>query len=165
MVVTQWQERKAVGDAHEQRVASALAAQGWTVERCGQSTYPPVIRQALACTTSALRWFPDLIAARAGEIVTIDTKDCMPSNSSGRYAVADQAVHAGLQFIAANRPTPQSYVFGDLRVLTRSRSSTTPATPNAVTTAPTAWSAPARRTPSTPSSAAVCRCARRADRP
>ncbi|MGV9420008.1 hypothetical protein ACWDO6_21225 [Streptomyces sp. NPDC003674] len=118
MVVTQWQERKAVGDAHEQRVAAALAAQGWTVERCGQGTYPPAIRQALASTTSALRWFPDLIAARAGEVITIDAKDCMPSNSSGRYAVADEAVHAGLQFIAANRPTPLYYVFGDLRVLT-----------------------------------------------
>jgi hypothetical protein len=57
-VVTPWQERKAVGDAHEQRVAAALAAQGWTVERCGQGTYPPAIRQALACTTSALRWVP-----------------------------------------------------------------------------------------------------------
>lgn len=97
VVVTRWQERKAVGDAHEQRVASALTAQGWTVERCGQGTYPPAIQQALACTTSALRWFPDLITARAGEVVTIDAKDCMPSNSSGRYAVADEAVHAGIR--------------------------------------------------------------------
>ncbi|MFE5795562.1 hypothetical protein ACFQ8C_23710 [Streptomyces sp. NPDC056503] len=117
-MVTQWQQRKAVGDAHEQRVAAALASQGWTVERCGQGTYPPAIQQALARTTSALRWFPDLIAARAGEVVTIDAKDSMPSSTSGRYAVADEAVHAGLQFIAANRPTPLYYVFGDLRVLT-----------------------------------------------
>ncbi|MBX9427657.1 hypothetical protein [Streptomyces lateritius] len=117
-MVTHWQKRKAVGDAHEQRVAAALAAQGWTVERCGQGTYQPAIQQALAQTTSALRWFPDLIAARAGEVVTIDAKDCMPSSTSGRYAVSDEAIHAGLQFIAANRPTPLYYVFGDLRVLT-----------------------------------------------
>ncbi|MFC9891568.1 hypothetical protein [Streptomyces pilosus] len=165
MVVTQWQERKAVGDAHEQRVASALAAQGWTVERCGQSGYPPVIRQALACTISALRWFPDLIAARAGEIVTIGAKDCMPSSSSGRYAVADEAVHAGLQFIAANRPTPLSYVCGDLRVLTPVE--VFHYTGHAERRHDGAYCLVSTRQAHSfdASSAAVCRCARRADRP
>ncbi|MFG3490050.1 hypothetical protein [Streptomyces sp. NPDC047972] len=42
----------------------------------------------------------------------------MPSSTSDRYAVSDEAVHARLQFIAAKRPTPLYYVFQDLRVLT-----------------------------------------------
>ncbi|GGU46141.1 hypothetical protein ACH4HG_41065 [Streptomyces coeruleorubidus] len=55
----QWQDRKAVGDAHERRVAAALRARGWTVHPCGQGTYPPAVRDALRRTRSALRQFPD----------------------------------------------------------------------------------------------------------
>ncbi|MFF8415218.1 hypothetical protein [Streptomyces omiyaensis] len=97
-MVTQWQQRKAVGDAHEQRVAAALAAQGWTVERCGQGTYPPAIQQALARTTSALRWFPDLIAARAGEVVfrgggPSDRRQRMDLSERRAAALAQWAAH------------------------------------------------------------------------
>ena len=87
-MVTHWQDRKKVGDAHEQRIAAELQARGWTVQRCGQGTYPPVIRQALVRTDSALRYFPDLIAARDGELVTIDAKDRMPSTHTDRYAIS-----------------------------------------------------------------------------
>ncbi len=117
-MVTQWQERKLVGDAHEERVAAALQAQGWTVQRCGQGTYALPIRHALARTDSALRHFPDLIAARDGELVTIDAKDRMPSTHTDRYAINSATLTAGLLFTAAHAPTPLYYVFGDLKVLT-----------------------------------------------
>ncbi|MFH9712884.1 hypothetical protein ACH4MW_36975 [Streptomyces luteogriseus] len=118
--MTRWKDRKNVGDAHEQRVAAALQIRGWTVQRCGQGTYPPTIQDALARTDSALRYFPDLIAARDGELVTIDAKDRMPSTHTDRYAISAATLRAGLLFTATHAPTPLYYVFGDLRVLTPS---------------------------------------------
>ncbi|MFB7827384.1 hypothetical protein [Streptomyces hydrogenans] len=107
-----------IGDAHEARVAKALQAHGWTVQSCGQGTYQPAIRQALSSTGSALRWFPDLIAARDGDLITIDAKDRMPSTHTDRYAISAKSLNAGLLFTAAHAPTPLYYVFGDLKVLT-----------------------------------------------
>ncbi|MFD6876939.1 MULTISPECIES: hypothetical protein [unclassified Streptomyces] len=116
--MTSWQKSKPVGDAHEQRVATALRQHGWTVQLCGQGTYPPTIQQALTHTRSALRQFPDLIAARGSELITIDAKDRMPSTHSDRYAISTTTLNAGLIFTAAHAPTPLYYVFGDLKVLT-----------------------------------------------
>ncbi|MCX4650236.1 MULTISPECIES: hypothetical protein [unclassified Streptomyces] len=118
--MTHWQDRKAIGDAHEQRVTRALRAHGWTVHGCGQGVYPPAIRRALARTESALRYFPDLIAARGDEVVTIDAKDRMPSTHTDRYAISTATLRAGLLFTGAHLPTPLYYVFGDLKVLTPS---------------------------------------------
>ncbi|WP_405785665.1 hypothetical protein [Streptomyces sp. NBC_01367] len=116
--MTQWQDRKSVGDLHEQQVTAALRARGWTVHPCGQGTYPHAVREALRRTRSALRQFPDLIAARGSDIVTIDAKDHMPSTTTGRYSISATAIHAGLHFTAFHAPTPLYYVFGDLKVLT-----------------------------------------------
>ncbi|GGX43092.1 hypothetical protein [Streptomyces chryseus] len=116
--MTQWQDRRLVGEAHERRVAAALRARGWTVHPCGQGTYPPPVRDALRRTRSALRHFPDLIAARGADLVTIDAKDRMPSTDTDRYAISAATVNAGLLFTAAHAPTPLYYVFGNLKVLT-----------------------------------------------
>lgn len=116
--MTQWQDRKTVGDMHEQRVAAALRARGWTVHPCGQGTYPTAVREALSRTRSALRQFPDLIAACGTDIVTIDAKDRMSSTGTSRYSISTSTVNAGLQFTAVHAPTPLYYVFGDLKVLT-----------------------------------------------
>ncbi|MFJ5595713.1 hypothetical protein ACIQCG_39000 [Streptomyces noursei] len=86
----------------------------------GQGTYPSTIQNALAHTQSALRYFPDLIAARDGEVITIDAKDRMPSTHTDRYAISTATLNAGLLFTAAHAPTPLYYVFGDLKVLTPS---------------------------------------------
>ncbi|MEU9181811.1 hypothetical protein AB0C90_34235 [Streptomyces sp. NPDC048550] len=72
----------------------------------------------MAHTRSALRQFPDLIAARGAELITIDAKDRMPSTHSDRYAISTAALNAGLVFTAAHAPTPLYYVFGDMKVLT-----------------------------------------------
>ncbi|MFD5977765.1 hypothetical protein [Streptomyces bacillaris] len=117
-MVTHWHERRQVGEAHEVRVATALRGCGWTVQRCGQGTYAPPIQRALTRTASALRYFPDLIAARDGELITIDAKDRMPSTHADRYAISSPTLAAGLLFTAAHAPTPLYYVFGDLKVLT-----------------------------------------------
>jgi hypothetical protein len=96
----------------------ALRDRGWTVQACGQGTYPAPIQDALCRTRSALRQFPDLIAARGGELVTIDAKDRMPSTHSNRYAISATAVNAGLLFTATHAPAPLYYVLGDMKVLT-----------------------------------------------
>ncbi|WOT40556.1 hypothetical protein [Streptomyces coeruleorubidus] len=69
-------------------------------------------------TQSALRQFPDLIAARGSDLVTIDAKDRMPSTHTSRYALSARTVNAGLFFTASHAPTPLYYVLGDMRVLT-----------------------------------------------
>ncbi|MFB6700880.1 hypothetical protein [Streptomyces rubiginosohelvolus] len=99
-------------------MSAALRARGWTVHPCGQGTYPPAVCEALRQTRSALRYFPDLIAARGSDLITIDAKDRMPSTHTDRYAISTDTINAGLLFTAAHAPTPLYYVFGDLKVLT-----------------------------------------------
>jgi hypothetical protein len=116
--VTNWHARKALGDQHEQDVIRALQHRGWTVQPCGQGTYPTAIQQALRLSDSALRQFPDMIAARGTEVVAIDAKTRMPSTTTDQYAISRKCLLAGLQFLGMNAPVPLYYVFGDLRVLT-----------------------------------------------
>jgi Holliday junction resolvase len=110
-----WSERKTVGDQHEQRVAVELRSRGWEVAPWGQGMLPDAIRQAASRTTWAN--CPDLIAARDGDLVTIDCKDRMSSSETGRYAIARKCVSFGLQFVASFG-IPTFYVFGNLGVLT-----------------------------------------------
>lgn len=113
-----WNQRKAVGDAHEERVTRELERRGWTASRCGTGVYKPEIQWALGRSESRLREFPDLIAARDGDVVTVDCKDRMSSAETGRYAISRRCLTAGLQFLGANAPVPLYYVFGNLGVLT-----------------------------------------------
>jgi hypothetical protein len=116
--MAEWGERKATGDRHEQQVTQELQRRGWEVHPAGQGTYPSAIRHALTRTTSPLRYFPDLIAARGEDVVTIDAKTSMRSTSSGRFAISCKCVTAGLQYMGTHAPVPLLYVFGDLTVLT-----------------------------------------------
>ena len=116
--MTDWLARRTIGDQHEHTVKRALEARGWTVHPCGQGTYPVPIQQALCHTPSALRYFPDLIAARGSELVTIDAKARMPSTTSRNYAISHKCALAGLQFMGVHAPVPLYYVLGDLCVLT-----------------------------------------------
>jgi Holliday junction resolvase len=115
--MTTWQERKQVGDAHERRVLNELEARGWTVAPWGQGVLPVAIQAALSQSESQWRHFPDLVAARDGEVITIDAKDQMRSGETERYAVGKRCVSFGLQFLAAFG-IPVFYVFGNLGVLT-----------------------------------------------
>lgn len=108
-------ERFNTGEAHEQRVAEELRQRGWTVDPWGQGALSPEIRDAIYRNESRLRFLPDLIAARHGELVTIDCKTAMPSTNSGRYAVKRECVNFGLQMAALG--VPLLYVFGNLGVL------------------------------------------------
>lgn len=115
-MTTSFPDRMAAGSAHEDRVARELESRGWTVTKWGQGILPEVARRAIREARSSFRYFPDLVAARAGEIVTIDAKERMHSTETGRYAVSRECVAFGVQFYAAFR-LPLFYVFGNLGVM------------------------------------------------
>lgn len=112
-----WEQRREVGEAHEQRVADEMTARGWDVAPWGQGVLPPPIREALSRSQARWRHFPDLVATRDGDVVAVDGKDRMRSTATDRYAVSRECVSFGLQFVAAFG-IPIFYVFGNLRVLT-----------------------------------------------
>jgi Holliday junction resolvase len=103
-------QRKALGEALERRVGHELAARGWTVNRYGQGALSENIRAAMRSGASALRWSPDLIAARGDRVVTADCKAQQPGRSTGRHAIECAAVKAHIRFIAMFE-TPVFYVF------------------------------------------------------
>lgn len=110
-----WEARKQTGDAHENRVAVEMSNRNWVVDPWGQAVLSEQVRRAISRT----RWknFPDLVAARDGDLVAIDAKDRMSSAETGRYAISRECVSFGLQFVAAFG-VPIFYVFGNLGVLT-----------------------------------------------
>lgn len=114
--MTTFSERLAVGDTHQQRVERELESRNWTVSPWGQGILPEAIRQGIRDSGSRFGHFPDLVAARPGELVTIDAKDKMRSTDTGRYAISRECVSFGLQFVAAFG-IPVYYVFGNLGVL------------------------------------------------
>lgn len=113
--MTTFSTRLAIGEDHELRVANELSHRGWSVDRWGQGTLSAHIREAIQRSDSRLRFLPDLIAARDGELVTIDCKDRIRSTDTGRYAVNRQCISFGLQMAALG--VPIFYVFGNLGVL------------------------------------------------
>jgi Holliday junction resolvase len=112
-----WEQRKLVGDQHEERVSRELDSRGWAVAPWGQGILPTPIQDALSRSDSRWKYFPDLVAAREGDVVTIDCKDRMRSTETDRYAIKRECVSFGLQFLAAFG-IQIFYVFGNLGVLT-----------------------------------------------
>ncbi|WNF25311.1 hypothetical protein RI138_00010 [Streptomyces sp. C11-1] len=112
-----FQHRKAVGDAHELRVTQELTSRGWDVNAWGQGILTDLVRFALQGTSSALRWTPDLIAAKEQHIALIDCKSRMTSRTTSRHAVERAAVTAHFQLVAWTL-LPVYYVFDNLDVLT-----------------------------------------------
>lgn len=114
--MSSFSDRLSRGEQHEKRVRRELEERGWEVTPWGQGILPELTRQALRDARSRFAHFPDLIAARPGEIVAVDAKERMHSTPTGRYAVARDCVSFGLQFVAAFG-LPVYYVFGNLGTL------------------------------------------------
>jgi hypothetical protein len=112
-----FQHRKAVGDAHERRVAQELVLRGWDVNAWGQGVLTEAVRSALRGTDSSLRWTPDLVAAKGPQVFLIDCKSRMTSHTTHRHAVERAAVMAHLQLVAWTQ-LPVCYIFDNLDVLT-----------------------------------------------
>ena len=115
--MTTWNQRKAVGDLLEQRVAEELTLRGWHVNPWGQGILTSPVRQALKHADSYLRWTPDLIAACGELVVMIDCKGRMTSSDSNRHSIERAAVRSHMQ-LTAWTDLPVYYVFDNLGVLT-----------------------------------------------
>lgn len=70
------QVRMGVGRDHEAAVTQKLTDHGWHVEPFGQGLFTDVIRTAMRHHRPKvmLRWLPDLIATKAGEVVLVEAK-------------------------------------------------------------------------------------------
>ncbi|MEV7416543.1 hypothetical protein [Streptomyces sp. NPDC089919] len=112
-----FQQRKAVGDAHEKRIAEELTARGWSVNPWGQGVLTQPVQAALRMTDSSLRWTPDLLAAKGDHLTMIDCKSSMTSRATRRHAIERAAVHSHFQLVAWSE-LPIYYVFDNLDVLT-----------------------------------------------
>lgn len=115
--MTNWNQRKAIGDAFEQRIAEELTINGWHVSPWGQGILNKPVRAALRNTDSSMRWTPDLVAARGEIVCMIDCKASMTSDGTSRHAVERAAVKAHLQ-LSAWTDLPMYYVFDNMGVLT-----------------------------------------------
>lgn len=112
-----WDTRKAVGDAHEQRVAGELVRRGWTVDPYGQGVLSEVTRRALGHTESTMRWDPDLVASRGGAICLIDAKGSTKGDDAFNYTISRKALAAG-RVLWERTDLPLYYVFANLGVAT-----------------------------------------------
>jgi hypothetical protein len=110
-----YRQRKAIGDAHEKRVADELTRRGWTIAPSGIDKYPPEITEAFTLTNSPRRWEPDLIAARGLELVYIDAKGSKDSGYKDRRFVNRDCVMNQISLHALGY-LPIYYVFGELEV-------------------------------------------------
>ncbi|MGB8944695.1 MAG: hypothetical protein WCD21_31345 [Streptomyces sp.] len=88
---------------------------GWDVDFWGQGQLSRALQCALRKTGSSIRWFPDLIAAKAKDLVLIDCKGGMTSRRTGRHADERSAVMAHSQLVAWTQ-LPVYYVFDGLDV-------------------------------------------------
>lgn len=113
--LSSYRERKAIGDAHEKRVADELTSRGWTVAPCGIGRYPQAIIDTFTLTNSPRRWEPDLVAARGPDIIYIDAKGSMDSGHKDRRFVNSSCVMSQIGLHALGY-LPIYYVFANLEV-------------------------------------------------
>lgn len=89
-----FQQRKAIGDAHERHVTEQLIGRGWEGDFWGQGLLSRALQSALRRTDSSICWLPDLIEAKARGPVLIDCKGGMTSQRTGRSEGACRAAPA-----------------------------------------------------------------------
>lgn len=117
VITPSWEDRKAVGDAHEDRVRWELERRGWTVAPYGQGILPEQIRRALKQTDSPMRWDPDMVAANGSTVCLIDAKASMRGDDAWTYTISRKAVRAHLR-MWSELDLPIVYVFSNLGVAT-----------------------------------------------
>jgi hypothetical protein len=109
-VTATFQDRLDIALTHEDVVRQRLESSGWAVSPHGQGIMAENIRRAIQRTDSGLRWLPDFIAARDGQVVLIDAKTRITSTATGRHAVSCRALRAH-NLLTAWADLPVYYVF------------------------------------------------------
>lgn len=108
-----WAERKAIGDAHEDRVRVELEWRGWTVTPYGQGVLPATTRAALRRTESRMRWDPDFVVSHGSAICLVDAKASMHGEDAYTYTISRKALRSGIR-MWAELDLPLYYVFQNL---------------------------------------------------
>lgn len=117
MTILDFATRKAIGDAHEQRVRHELEARGWTVNDYGQKILREVTRRALQRTESRMRWDPDFIVSHGSLLCLVDAKSAMRGEDAYIYTISRKALRAHIR-LWAELDIPIYYVFPNLGVAT-----------------------------------------------
>lgn len=114
--IASWAARKAAGDAHEDRTRDELWLRGWTVDLLGQGAMSEGVTSILGRTKSPLRYLPEFIAGRRGELCLIDCKGRI-SPTTGRHSISRAAVRAHVAMWSLF-DLPIYYVFETMGVMT-----------------------------------------------
>lgn len=114
--IASWAARKAAGDAHEERTRDELWLRGWTVDLLGQGAMSAPVTSVLGRSKSPLRYMPEFIAARRGELCLIDCKGRISPNT-GRHSISRAAVQAHVA-MRSLFDLPIYYVFETMGVMT-----------------------------------------------
>ena len=125
-----FQERITTAVSHEQAVADAIRACGWTVGPFGQALLPGIVRERMKLWDNLLRHFPDLIAVRERHgpddtddgIRLVDAK--AGRTDTDNYDFQDRAVLAYQRWVLFDIDV--WLVFPDLRCARASDAWTTP---------------------------------------
>lgn len=110
-------ERKAAGDAHEERVEAELVKRGWTVDKRGQDSLSERVKNALKRTESPYRWEPEFLIACGSTIRWVDAKGSLRGAHTDQNFISRKALAAHMLLVAQS-DIPVYYVFDDLGVLT-----------------------------------------------
>jgi hypothetical protein len=119
--VNDFRARFGAGVQWEKQLPDKLAVWGWDTTLFGQAQIPENFRDVLRDyedsygRPSLIRWLPDLLATRSGQICLIDAKT--DSGSTPNYAVELDALRVG-KAIVDHMFTPVYYVWPDGNVLT-----------------------------------------------
>lgn len=116
VTLSTWSERKQAGDAHEDRIRAELGVRGWTVDLLGQGAMSEAVTAVLGRTRSTLRYLPEFIAARHGDLCLIDCKGRI-SPHTGRHSISRAAVQAHVA-MRSFFDLPIYYVFETMGVMT-----------------------------------------------
>lgn len=109
--MTTFAERQHAADLHELETKRLLEERGWTCDRFGQALLSDRVRDLLRTTRSALRWLPDLIAARRGQVLLVDSKDAQRLDTPN-WSIEIAAYDAG-SLIQQTFGHPLLYVWHD----------------------------------------------------
>jgi hypothetical protein len=123
-----FERRLEVATAFEEKVAAALIDRGWRAERFGQGQLSVEMRDVIRRVTTAVRYMPDIIAAKrfaaATRLVFIDAKAGEKYRRTGKHDVEAAALDGAekwqeysqcpVYFVFTNGDTITPQVFREL---------------------------------------------------
>lgn len=125
MTEREFRNRLAPAQEFEQRVVGALLERGWAAEPFGQGQLTPAMRDHIRRVDTAVRWMPDIIAAKrfaAQTLITFtDAKAGEKWRETGNHSIEAAALASAEKWIEMSGDRcPYYFVFADGGVATPS---------------------------------------------